>query len=205
MTKGTLFAYKVDSGVYINMTNRCTNCCTFCIRNNGDGAYGTDTLWLEHEPSTGEIISAVKALCSDSTSELVFCGYGEPTERLSDMISVAQELKRLYPKMPIRVNTNGQADLICGCDTSESFGIFDKVSVSLNAPSSEKYEQLCRSKYRGKAFNAMLEFADNVNKRFHNVVFSVVKEMLDDDELKQCFQIANELSIPLRVRDYISE
>ncbi len=205
MKKGTLFAYKVEDGIYINMTNRCTNSCSFCIRNNGDGAYGTDSLWLEYEPSAEEILSAIAALYSDDATEFVFCGYGEPTVRLSDMIFVAKELKALYPKMPIRVNTNGHADLLCGYDTSVEFGVFDKVSISLNAPNDEKYEELCHSKFRGRAFAGMLKFAENVNKRYKNVTFSVVKEMLTEDELEKCFDISERLSIPLRVRDYISE
>ena len=51
MKKNTVFTYKVGRGVYINLTNRCTNRCDFCIRQNGDGVYGSDTLWLEREPS----------------------------------------------------------------------------------------------------------------------------------------------------------
>lgn len=205
MKKGTCFAYTVERGIYINMTNRCTNACTFCIRNNGDGAYGSNSLWLAYEPSVSEIVDAVAKLYSSSTSEFVFCGYGEPTERLEDLILVAKKLKSIYPEKPIRINTNGHSDLINLCDTSDKFGVFDKVSVSLNAPNTDKYEALCRSKFPQNAFDGVLKFSKNVNNKFKNVQFSVVKEMLSDEELRDCFLICEKLGIPLRVRNYISE
>ncbi len=205
MKKGTCFAYTVENGIYINLTNRCSNACSFCIRNNGDGAYGSASLWLSYEPTPDEVLAAVSSLYSPSTAEFVFCGYGEPSERLSDMLRIARELKSRYPKIPIRVNTNGHSDLINCRDTSEDYGVFDKVSVSLNAPSEEKYEQLCRSIYKGRAHKSMLDFANNVNKRFKNVAFSVVKEMLSAQEVEQCIEISKSLGIPLRIRNYISE
>ena len=205
MKKSTCFAYTVENGIYINITNRCTNSCVFCIRNNGDGAYGSDSLWLEYEPSVSEMIEAVKRLYNEKTSELVFCGYGEPTQRLEALILCACRLKEEYPDTPLRINTNGHSDLINGCDTSEKFGVFDKVCVSLNASASARYDELCRSKFPGKAFDSLLNFADNVNKRFKNVQFSVVREMLTDSEIKDCISLSDLLGIPLRIRNYISE
>ena len=51
MKKSMTVTYEVDGGLYVNLTNRCPNRCDFCIRNNGDGAYGSDPLWLLHEPT----------------------------------------------------------------------------------------------------------------------------------------------------------
>ena len=205
MKKGVCFAYAVDKGIYINMTNRCTNSCVFCIRNNGDGAYGSESLWLLYEPTCREVLDAVSSIYNGSVSEFVFCGYGEPTVRLDDVIFVAKRLREIYPGVKVRINTNGHCDLINGSDTSEKFGVFDKVSVSLNASNKEVYQRLCRSAYGEKSFEAMLNFSQNVNNRYKNVSFSVVKEMLGEQELQECFRISESLKIPLRVRNYISE
>ena len=144
-------AYTVDSGLYINLTNKCTNRCEFCIRNNGDGAYGSEPLWLEHEPDEEEVLSAVFAYDLNSFEEVVFCGYGEPSCRLELAASVAKKIKEEYPRIRVRMNTNGQSDLIYGKDTAPMYrGAFDAVSISLNAPSAEKYQAVCHSVFVNK-------------------------------------------------------
>ena len=198
--------YAVDGGLYINVTNRCTNRCDFCIRNNGDGAYGSDSLWLEREPSEDEILSSVFSRNLDSFSEVVFCGYGEPSVRLDTVRRVALKIKENHPKIKIRINTNGMSDLYFGCDTSEKYrGAFDTVSISLNAPNPSKYDDICHPVYHLSAFPAILRFAENVNKCVHNTVFTVVRDFLTEKELEECRVIADTLGIPLRIRDYISE
>ena len=112
MTKSMTVTYEVDSGLYVNITNRCTNRCDFCIRNNGDGAYGSDSLWLVREPTVEEILDSIFSRDLTKYSELVFCGYGEPTVRLDDMRAVALAVKEREPGMTVRVNTNGHSDLI---------------------------------------------------------------------------------------------
>ena len=155
--------YTVGSGLYVNMTNRCPNNCTFCIRNNGEGAYGSDSLWLDREPTEDEVFEAIVAAKPENYSELVFCGYGEPTERLDVLISVSRRVKEKYPDITIRVNTNGLSDLIAGRDTSGDFaGAVDVISVSMNAASAEKYQEVCISKFGLEAYPAMLEFCNNV-------------------------------------------
>ncbi|MBR2453502.1 MAG: radical SAM protein, partial [Clostridia bacterium] len=110
--------YTVGNGLYVNITNRCPNNCTFGIRNNGEGAYGSDSLWLDREPTEDEIFESIVSSDPIKYSELVFCGYGEPTERLDTLIAVAKRVKAKYPELSIRVNTNGLSDLINGRDTS---------------------------------------------------------------------------------------
>ena len=111
MKKGNAYTYPVGRVLYINLTNRCTNRCDFCIRNNGDGVYGSDPLWLAHEPSAAEVLASVAAQDGARYDEFVFCGYGEPTVRLETLVEVGRALKAQYGK-PIRLNTNGQANLI---------------------------------------------------------------------------------------------
>lgn len=197
--------YMVGSGLYINVTNRCTNRCDFCIRNNGDGAYGSDSLWLEREPDEKEILDSVFAQNLDNIPEIVFCGYGEPSCRLETVRSVALKIKERYPNIRIRINTNGQSDLIFGCDTAPLYkDAFDAVSISLNAPTAEKYQAICHSVYGEGALEKILIFAKNVNKYVQNVAFSVVKESLSAEEIEKCYEIAKETGVNLRVRDLIT-
>ena len=204
MKKGMCIAYEVGSGLYINVTNKCSNRCSFCIRNNGDGAYGSDSLWLIREPNVDEIFEAVFERDLSKYEEIVFCGYGEPSYRLSDCATLANEIKKRYPGMKTRINTNGQSDLILSCDSAPLYeGAFDAVSISLNSCNAEKYDVMCHSVYKLEAFDAILKFANNVKKYVSNVAFSVVRESLTEDELEECFKIANDLKIPLRVRNYI--
>ena len=203
MKKGMCIAYEVGVGLYINITNRCTNRCSFCIRNNADGAYGSDSLWLEREPDTDEILKAIFSKNLEKYDEIVFCGYGEPAERLEIAVLVAKQIRK-KTRLPIRINTNGQSDLILGRDTSEMFSVFDTVSVSLNAPNSARYDEICHSVYKEKAFESILKFAENVKKCVQNVHFSVVKDFLSEEEIEQCREISQSLGIPLRIRDYIS-
>lgn len=202
--KAMTVAYEVDGGLYINLTNRCSNSCTFCIRNNGDGAYGSDSLWLEHEPSAEEAEAAVFSRDLNKYSEIVFCGYGEPTYRLLEAADLAKKIKSRYPDIPIRINTNGQSDLILGRDSTHVYaGAFDTVSVSLNTPSSDKYVEMCRPVYKEAAFPAILAFTKNVKKYVHNTVFSVIRQTLSEEELEECRRIAASCGVALRIRDYV--
>ena len=204
MKKSMCITYIVDGKLYVNLTNRCSNRCDFCIRNNGDGAYGSDSLWLEREPTANEIIDSVMSHDLKVFPELVFCGYGEPTYRLEDAICVARAVREKYPHMLVRINTNGHSDLIHGRDTSADYaGVFDSVSISLNGPTAEKYQQICHSIYGEQSFDAILTFAQNVKRYVDNTVFSVVKETLTAEEIELCKAISNETGVTLRLRDYI--
>ena len=81
--------YPVGEHLYVNLTNKCPCACTFCIRQNGDGAYGSDSLWLQHDPSLAEVKKAFEAWNLADFTELVFCGYGEPTEALEILLLTA--------------------------------------------------------------------------------------------------------------------
>lgn len=204
MTKGMTVYYEVDGALYVNLTNRCNNNCSFCIRKNGDGAYGSDPLWLEREPTEDEALAMLKDEKLDNYRELVFCGYGEPSIRLDLCRKIAKAVKNIRPDMPIRINTNGMSDLFFGRNTAEEYrGVFDTVSISLNAPTAEKYDGMCHPVYHLSAFHAILAFAKNVKNCVQNTVFTVVGDYLSDDEIAACRTIADDLGIPLRVRTYI--
>ena len=204
MNKAMTIAYEVGDGIYLNITNRCSNACEFCIRNNGDGAYGSDPLWLLYEPSVEEIVTALFSRELTKYSELVFCGYGEPTCRLLDALKVAAIVKEMVPTLPIRINTNGHSDLILGMDTAPLYkGVFDVVSISLNAPTKEKYNAICHPVFKNEAFDAIISFASRVKDYVSRVQFSVVRQTLTEDELSECEAIARHAGVHLYIRDYI--
>ena len=204
MKKSMCITYIVEDKLYVNVTNKCSNHCEFCIRNNGDGAYGSDSLWLEREPTRDEILDSIFSRDLTVFPELVFCGYGEPTYRLDDIICVAKAVKERYPEMKIRINTNGHSDLIQGRNTAPDYeGVIDIVSISLNTPSAERYQQICHSIYGEGSFEALLRFAAEVKHYVPTVLLSAVKETLTPDEIEQCRMICSDLGVTLRLRDYI--
>lgn len=198
--------YKVENSLYVNITNACTNRCDFCIRNNGDGAYGSDSLWLEREPSVSEIKTDIAASTPRKYDELVFCGYGEPTCRLDTMLQVCKWLREEYPSVKIRLNTNGHASLIAKKDVSEHFaGMFDTVSISLNASNAQDYQRICHSVFGEEAYGGMLDFAKRVKAYVPRVILSVVDVALTEEDIKKCHEIAENAGVELRVRKYISK
>lgn len=203
MKKSMTVTYEVDGALYLNVTNRCTNNCDFCIRHNGDGAYGSEPLWLEREPSEDEILSSVFSRDLSLYREIVFCGYGEPSVRLDVIRSVALKIKEKCD-LPIRINTNGHSSLYHGYDTAPLYkDAFDCVSISLNTPSPERYDEICHPVKAG-SFEAMLSFAHEVKSYVPSVILSVVKDFLTPEELTECYRIAEALGVTLKVRDYIS-
>lgn len=204
MKKGLTITYEVDSGLYVNITNRCSNNCEFCIRRNGDGAYGSDTLWLTREPTVEEIKRDIDKRDLSGYSEVVFCGYGEPSYRLKEAREVALYVKSKMPEMKVRINTNGHSDLILGYDSAPLYeGAFDTVSISLNTPSPERYVEICHPMHKTLAYESMLNFAKNVKNYVQNTMFSVVKETLSEDELAECYKISDGCGVALKVRTYI--
>ena len=203
MKKDMTVTYEVDGALYINVTNRCTNNCDFCIRHNGDGAYGSDSLWLEREPTVDEILASVFARDPNAYREIVFCGYGEPSIRLDDIREAALVIKEKCT-LPVRINTNGHSSLYHGYDTAPLYkDAFDCVSISLNTPSPSRYDEVCHPTKQG-AYEAMLAFAKEVKKYVPKVLLSVVREFITADELLECQAIADSLGVYLKVRDYIS-
>lgn len=195
--------YIVGNNIYINLTNRCTNRCTFCIRNNGDGAYGSDSLWLEHEPSVEEVLADFEQYDMNKFDEIVFCGYGEPTMRLETLLETAKSLKAKFRK-PIRINTNGQANLIYNRDVAPLFeGLIDTMSISLNTADADSYEKLCLPVYGKQSFEALISFGKACVPYVKNVVFSVVRQTLSEDEIATCEKIAADAGVKLRIRELV--
>lgn len=189
--------YCVGNGLYVNMTNRCSNRCEFCERERCDSVGDADSLWLEREPSREEILDNLQKRDLTGYSEVVFCGFGEPTERLDDLLWLCAQLKKAVCP-PIRVNTNGHASLIAGYDTAPIFaGLVDRLSISLNAAGADEYNSLCKPVFGRKAYQGLLDFAKGAKEYVPDVVLSVVEGTTD---VEACRRVAAQAGLPLKVR-----
>ena len=193
--------YVYGDNLYVNLTNRCPNRCEFCLRTTGDKVGDSGSLWLEREPTVDEIWASIEARDLSKYTQLVFCGYGEPTYRLDDILEICARVKAIS-NIPIRVNTNGLSDLMHGKDTAPLFaGKVDSVSVSLNASTPEKYDALCHPEFGLDALPAILTFTKNVEKYVPHVRMTVVDTMTDD-ELEACRALCAETGAEFEVRHY---
>ena len=198
---GDVYVYKLDNTLYINLTNRCTNACEFCERQYGDGV-GPYRLWIEHEPEAAEVLAQFEGKGLRACKEVVFCGFGEPTMRLSVLLTVARAVKAIAPGIPVRLNTNGHANLINGGNiTPRLKGLIDVVSISLNAPLAHEYTKICRPEFGEKAFAGLLDFAQKCTRYVPQVVFSVV-DIIGEENIEKCRKIARECGARLRIRPY---
>lgn len=198
--------YQVKNAVYVNLTNRCPCACRFCLRNNGSGVFGSGPLWLEREPTLEEVTSSLGGWDYTRFREVVFCGYGEPTERLDVLLAAAEYLKGRDAALRVRVNTNGLSDLINGKPTASLFaGKVDCLSISLNTDDAAEYLDLCRPKFGAAAYPALLAFTKEAAAIVPEVVMTVVGEPVTSLEKQaRCRVLAESLGARLRVRPYES-
>lgn len=193
-----LYTYK--NQVYANITNRCDCSCTFCVRSLKDAVGDSETLWHRTEPTLAEIKRAIDSFDFSAYSELVYCGYGEPTCALDNLLKSAAYVKERYP-VAIRLNTNGLGNLYHGRNiVPELAQVVDSVSISLNAPTAEKYQAVTRPQFEN-AYPALLEFAALSQAAFQHTQLSIV-DVLPADEIAACRKIADERGICLKVRKY---
>ena len=194
--------YEVHNGLYVNMTNKCPCRCTFCLRQEKDEMNGSGSLWLEREPSVDEVKAEFAKFDMSKYEEVVFCGFGEPSERLYDVLEVAEFVKKNY-NLPTRINTNGLSDLIWNKNTAPDYeGKIDVVSISLNTPNKIRYYELTRNKFGIEAFDAMLKFAENVKKYVKKTVLTTVSTTLTAEEENDCAEICKKLGVTYRIRPF---
>ncbi|MEG2003320.1 MAG: TatD family nuclease-associated radical SAM protein [Clostridia bacterium] len=194
--------YTVKNGIYINMTNRCTNRCTFCIRNEGKGVYGSDDLWLEREPTSAEILADLKKYQLAKYDEIVFCGYGEPTILVDELCETARAIKQIS-NISIRINTNGQANLIHKRDITPLFkDIIDVVSISMNTADKQSYFDVCNPAFGIETYQSVLDFGLCAAKNVKTVIFSVVRTTIPDEDIEKCRALAKKYGGELRVREF---
>lgn len=195
--------YTLEGGVYMNITNKCPCRCTFCIRSLGDAVGDAHNLWFHgKEPSFDEIKAAIDAYDFDNVDGVVFCGYGEPTERLDVLLKTAEYLRKVKPGIKLRVNTNGLSDLINGRSTAKEIGeAFDVVSISLNDPDSDSYDAVTRNIYPKKAFPALLKFTEECAKYCKKVRMSVV-DVIGEENIEKSRKLAESLGAEFVCRSY---
>jgi TatD DNase family protein len=189
-------AYRIRNSLYLNITNRCTNRCTFCPKFE-DLTLKGHNLGLEREPTPQEIIAAVGE--PEGIDEIVFCGFGEPLIRLEALLHVARELKRRGYR--IRINTDGQANLVHGRNIVPDLdGLVDCISVSLNASDAATYQRLCATPYGEEGFRAVCEFIAEACKHIPQVIASAVT--VPGVNIAACRALAVSLGAEFRVREY---
>ncbi len=190
--------YSYGTNLYVNTTNRCDMHCDFCLRQSGDGVGEADSLWLEREPTREEIWADIQKRDLSQYKELVFCGYGEPTYRLHDILWVCDQV-RAASSIPIRMDTNGHGSLIWGEDVAPLFeGRFDTVSISLNAKDADTYNRRCQPDYEN-SYEAMLQFAREIQKYVPHVILSVV-DCISPEEIEACRKVCDQTGATYRVR-----
>ena len=206
--------YLLDGKIYINLTNKCTNDCIFCLRKDKDDVVG-QTLWLDDENSTAQdVIEQFEKIMppfvrevsrSDGGfNEIIFCGYGEPMLKFDVLKDVAKYIKENYPNTKIRVNTNGHANFVYKRNVvPELKGLVDEFSVSLNGTTKEEYNELSQPKF-DEAYEEVKKFIKACSDENISVVASVVEGYKGRHlNLEECEKIANSLGAKLRVREWI--
>lgn len=202
MKKAMTISYEVGNNLYLNFTNKCPCACTFCIRTHNDGAYGSDPLWLEHEPSLDEIFDDLAKRDLAKYDEIVFCGYGEPTERIDTVVTVAKAL-RMLPNCPkLRINTNGLGDLVNGRSVAaELCEAMDTVSVSLNAGTKDEYMAVTRPKF-DNAWEAMQKFTSDCVKTGRAEVIMSIVDVIPQEQIDASREVCESLGAKLRIRTF---
>lgn len=202
MTKAMTILYEYHNNLYINLTNRCSSACIFCLRQTREEMDNSGSLWLDHEPSYEEVIEEFKKFDVEKYNEIIFCGFGEPTERIDVLLQVAKYIKDNFHKN-IRLNTNGQGNLINNRDiVPELKGLIDCISISLNNPDPEKYQEIVRSIFGVKSFEAMLEFAKETKNYVPKVILSTVDTTITKEEEAKCQKICDEIGVTYRIREF---
>lgn len=200
-----VLVYTLDGKIYINLTNRCTNNCIFCLRNDKDDVCGQQ-LWLDDENSTAEdVISQFEKIYNTTPSkEVIFCGYGEPMMKFNELKETAKYIKTKYPNTKIRVNTNGHANFVYKRNVvPELKGLIDEFSVSLNCSTKEEYNELSQPKF-DEAYDEVKKFIKACSDENISVIASVVEGYKGRHlDLEKCEQIAKDLGAKFRVREWI--
>jgi TatD family-associated radical SAM protein len=188
-------SYQIDDRLYLNITDRCTLGCSFCPKNRGNFQLHGYDLSLDHRPSVEEIIEAIGNPAT--YSEVIFCGYGEPTLRLKVMLEVARYIKESGGA--VRVNTDGLANLVHKRNVLPEIAPWvDSISISLNAQNSEVYDHHCLPALQG-SYNAMLEFL-RLAPDYIDRVTATALDGLEGVDIAACEHIAQELGVEFKKR-----
>ena len=195
MPEQPTLAYELHGNCYLNITYHCTLRCAFCPKFNGTWEVQNYDLRLPAEPTVEQVLQAIGK--PERYREIVFCGLGEPTRRLDVLLAVARTMKDAGK--PVRVNTDGLANLVHGRDVvPELAEVVDTVSISMNAQDASVYERHTRPTLEG-AFPAMLDFAARARDAGIDVSLTAI-DGLEGVDMDACRAIAEELGVGFRRR-----
>ncbi|MEW6602516.1 MAG: TatD family hydrolase [Nitrospirota bacterium] len=188
-------AYRIRDSLYLNITNKCTNKCGFCVKFRTSYVKGHN-LRLAKEPTAAQVIKEIGD--PKAYKEIVFCGIGEPLIRLDVVKKVAVWIKAQGGR--VRINTNGQGNIIHDRNiVPELKDIVDSISVSLDAENEKKYDKVCRPSIKG-AYKGVISFIREAVKVIPDVKVTVVK--IPGVDVEKCRAVANDLGVELRVRSF---
>lgn len=203
MTEDNL-VYLLDGKVYINLTNSCTNNCVFCIRDIKDDVVGANLFLSSENVKAEDVIAQLEKIHEKLSSEIIFCGYGEPMLKLDIIKEVAKYIKEKYPNTIIRINTNGQANLVYKRNVlPELKGLIDKFSISLNGENEEVYNRISLPKIEG-AYAAVKDFIKEAGKEGFDTTATIVTGYKNYDvDMQKCIEITKDLGAKFRERPWI--
>ena len=195
--------YWLDNTLYLNITNKCSNSCYFCLKRYRRGVGGFN-LKIAEEPSVAQITAELgEVLHMRNWDGLVFCGFGEPTERLDILLEVARWVRQHYGRpLQIRLDTNGHGYFLnIGRDVVAELKAAgaEKVSVSLNAGDRETYGEICKPTF-SDAYESVLDFICKA-KLMLNVEVTAVR--LPEVDLTKVQEVADRIGVKFTVREYI--
>ena len=196
--------YLLDDKIYINLTNSCTNNCVFCIRNIKEDVVGANLFLNTENVKAEDVIKQLEAMKDNLSSEIVFCGYGEPMLKLDILKEVAKYIKKNYPKTILRVNTNGHANLVYKKNVLPGLkGLIDKFSVSLNGENEEVYNKISLPTIKG-AYEAVKDFIKEAVKEGFDTTATIVTGYKDYDvDMPKCIEITKDLGAKFRERPWL--
>lgn len=187
--------YDIDGKRYINLTNACSLKCNFCPKHNGSWNVKGHELELDFNPRAEDIIAQIGDL--KNIPEVVFCGFGESTLRLKELIKVAQHVKRKGVKT--RLNTDGLGNLVNKRNIlPELANCIDALSVSLNAQNETVYNRHCAPTLAG-SYQALLEFIAQAPNYIDDVTVTAI-EGLPGVDIRACEKIAKDFNVQFRKR-----
>jgi len=193
-------AYQIGNALYLNITNRCTNRCSFCIRYKTKLFNNKHELWLDREPASNEIIKAIRE--PKKFKEIVFCGYGEPLTRLDVVKEVSAWIKKNGGR--VRIDTNGSGNLFNKRNIiPELKGLVDSISISLNAQNRKLFQKICHSEFGEPAFDGIIEFAKEAKKYIPAVEMTAVN--IPEIDVEETKKIADDIGVSFRLRTYYEQ
>ncbi len=188
--------YPIRDALYLNITDRCTLECAFCPKTQGIKQVHDFDLTITQRPEVTQIIEAIGNPAE--YSEIVFCGYGEPTLRLKVLLEVAAWIKQQGGN--VRINTDGLANLVHKHNVlPEMQGKIDALSVSMNAQNEEVYNRHCQPQLSG-SFKAMLAFLRDAPDYIPHVTATAIHG-LEGVEIAACEQLAKKCGVDFRQRE----